>query len=323
VLPFLIRRLFWALFMFVLATMLTYLIFYVVPRDPAQLIPGINSTTAGVRLRHSLHLDVPVYQQYWIFLWNMLRHGALGYSYADGQSVRWLIRREVPVTASLVLGGAVFWLTLSLPIGIISALRPRSFVDRAGMVFVLCGISAPAVWFGLVLAYVFGYKLHWFPIADYCNFLPAKGVSLCSGPVHWAYHLILPWVTFMFVFAALYARIVRVSVLETLSEDYVRTARAKGASGRRLLVHHVLRTSLVPLVTILGLDLGLSISGALFTEIVFNLPGLGNELVRAAKIGNLPVAVGVTVVVSVAVIALNFLVDLSYAWLDPRIRLNA
>jgi peptide/nickel transport system permease protein len=319
---FLLRRLFWSIFLFVAATMVTYLIFYVVPRNPAALIPGGNgSSIAGQRIRYSLHLDVSVYQQYWIFVWNMIRHGSLGYSYLDGASVRTIIGRDAPVTASLVAGGAVFWLALSVPIGIVSALRPRSLLDRSGMVFVLIGISAPAVWIGLILAYTFGFRLGWTPIADYCDFFP-DSLATCSGPAEWAYHLILPWTTFMLVFAAIYTRMIRASVLETLSEDFIRTARAKGAAGVRLLAHHVLRNSLLPIITMLGMDLGLSISNALFTETVFNLNGLGSDMVYAARIGNLPVVVGVVVTVTVVVIVLNFLVDIAYGFLDPRIRLR-
>jgi len=320
---FVVRRLFWAIFLFVVATMLTYLIFYVVPRDPVALIPGISGTTAGLHIRHTLHLDVPVYQQYWIFLWNLVRHGSLGYSYVNGAPVRWVVGQDAPVTASLVLGGAVLWLAVSVPVGIVSALRPRSLFDRAGMVFVLVGVSAPTVWVGLVLAYVFGFRLGWTPIADYCNFFPEHGVGLCAGPAHWAYHLILPWTTFMFLFAALYTRMIRAGVLETSREDYVRTARAKGASGRRVLVHHVLRNSALPVVTILGMDLGHAFGAALFVETVFNLNGLGGELVTASTSENLPVVVGIVVAVTITVIVLNFVVDVAYALLDPRIRLDA
>ncbi len=320
---FLIRRIFWAFFLFIVATMVTYLIFFVIPSDPAQIACGTHCTPQIVaHVRKSLHLDVPIYQQYWLFMWNLIRHQSLGHSFATGSSVRWIIGQDAPVTGSLVFGGAFFWLLLSIPVGIISALRPRSLVDRGAMLFVLIGISAPAVWVGLILAYIFGFKLGVTPIADYCNFIPSHQVGVCSGPVHWATHLILPWMTFMLIFAALYVRLIRASMIETMSEDYVRTARAKGASGSRVLFQHVLRNSMLPVVTILGMDLGLALGGAVFTESVFQLHGLGSDLINAASNDNLPVVVGIVTFATLSVIVFNFLVDVTYAWLDPRIRLT-
>ncbi len=321
---FLIRRAFWALFLFFTATIITFVIFFVVPRDPGAIVSGgaSGSSAFGHQVRLMWHLDSPLYRQYGLFVWNVIRHGSLGYSFQDGASVRWIIGQDAPVTASLVLGGAVFWLALAIPIGILSALRPRSLLDRSATILVLFGISAPAVWIGLILAYVFGFKLGWAPIADYCNFFPSHGSEICSGPARWAYHLLLPWVTFMLLFAALYVRMIRASLLETMNEEFVRTAVAKGASAWHVLVHHVLRNSMLPVVTILGMDLGLSLSSAAFTETVYNLHGLGADLVRAGRGGNLPVCVGIILCVTLAVIVFNFLVDVAYAWLDPRIRLT-
>ena len=322
---FLVRRLFWALFLFLAATIVTFLIFFVIPGDPALISAGSGATATPqflAHVRHELHLDVPLLQQYWLFVWNLVRHGSLGYSFRNGAPVRWIVGQDAPVTASVVFGGAVLWLALAIPIGILSGLRPRSLVDRTAMAYVLIGVSAPAVWIGLLLSYLFGYKLGWTPIAGYCNFFPGRAVEICSGPGQWAYHLILPWLTFTFLFAALYVRLIRANVLETLSEDYVRTAWSKGAPGRRVLVHHVLRNSLLPVVTILGMDIGLALGGAVFTEIVFNLHGLGSELVTAAQNEDLPVVVGIVVFATIAVIVFNFLVDVAYAWLDPRIRLE-
>ena len=320
---FLIRRLLWAFFLFFCATAIAYIIFFVIPSDPASIACGTHCTPAIIEhVRQSLHLDLPIYQQYWLFIWNMFRHGSLGYSYANGQSVNEIIKQDVPITASLVFGGAVFWLSLSIPIGILSALRPRSILDRFAMVFVLVGISAPAVWIGLILAYTFGFKLGWTPIAGYCNLVPGGSTGECSGPAQWAYHLILPWMTFMFLFAALYVRLIRANVMETMSEDYVRTARAKGAGSTRVLFQHVLRNSLLPVVTILGMDIGLALGGAVFTETVFNLRGLGSQLIQSANRDDLPVVVGIVVFATLAVIVFNFIVDVAYAWLDPRIRLT-
>jgi peptide/nickel transport system permease protein len=320
---FVIRRIFWAIFLFLVATIITYIIFFVIPADPAQIAAGPHATAQIVaHIRKSLHLNLPIYQQYWLFLWNMIEHQSLGYSYRNGTSVRFIIGQDAPITASLVAGGAFFWLLLSIPVGILSALRPRSILDRLSMVFVLVGISAPVVWIGLILAYVFGFRLGWTPIATYCNFFPSHQIGVCSGPLRWAYHLILPWMTFMLLFSALYVRLIRASVMETMSEDYVRTARAKGASGTRVLFQHVLRNSMLPVVTILGMDLGLALGGAVFTETVFNLNGLGQALVSAATQDDLPVVVGIVVFATLSVIVFNFIVDVTYAWLDPRIRLS-
>ena len=320
---FILRRIFWAVFLFFTATLVTYLIFFVIPSNPAKLIAGRNADSQDVaRVAGFYHLNVSVWQQYWIFLWNILSHGSLGNSYIGHQSVRWLIEQEAPVTASLVFGGAIFWLSLSIPIGILSALRPRSLMDRASMIFVLVGISAHPVWIGLILSYLVGYKLGITPIAGYCNFFTGNISAECSGPVQWAYHLILPWITFMVLFAALYVRLIRANVMETMSEDYVRTARAKGAGERRVMIHHVLRNSMLPVVTILGMDIGLALGGALFTESIFNLPGLGAQILRSYTVFDLPVIAGVICFATMAVIVFNFIVDLTYGFLDPRIRVS-
>ena len=320
---FLIRRTFWAIFLFLVATILTYVIFFVIPANPAFLAAGKGADTAQVnRVRHLLHLDLPVWKQYLLFLKNLVWNQQLGTSYVNRESVRYMIGQDAPVTASLVFGGAVFWLALSLPVGILSALRPRSLMDRISMTFVLIGISAHPVWIGLLFSYFFGYRLGLTPIAGYCNFFGGTPGAQCSGPVNWAYHLLLPWIVFMILFAALYVRLIRANVMETMSEDYVRTARAKGASERRVMVQHVLRNSLLPVVTILGMDIGLALGGAIFTEFIFNLPGLGHEIVNAYNNFDLPVIVGIVVFATICVIIFNFIVDVTYAFLDPRIRLT-
>jgi peptide/nickel transport system permease protein len=319
---YLIRRVLWAIWLFLTATLITFAIFYLIPNDPAQITGvGIIGTPALMNhIRSELHLDVPAYQQYWIFVWNIVRHQSLGYSYHIGASVRWIIGQDARVTASLIFGGAVLWLAIAIPIGIRSALKPRSLFDRLSMVFVLIGISAPPLWIGLILSYVFGFKLGWAPIADYCS-LMSNGSAGCSGPLHWAYHLLLPWLTFTVLFAALYVRIIRSTVMETVSEDYVRTAWAKGAPRRRVVFRHVLRNSLLPVVTMLGMDLGLAFGGSVFIEEVFNLHGIGQELVLASRGGDVPLVIGIVVFMSIAVIVFNFIVDVAYAWIDPRIRL--
>jgi peptide/nickel transport system permease protein len=318
---FLIRRIFWAIFLFFVATIITYLIFWVIPSDPAALAAGKSATPADIaRVRHFLHLDEPIWKQYLHFVWQLVRHGSLGQSFVNRQSVDSIIGKDAPVTASLVFGGAILWLSISVPIGILSALRPRSIMDRITMMFVLIGISAHPVWIGLIFSYVLGYKLGLTPIAGYCNFFPGTVGAQCEGPVNWAYHLILPWCTFMILYAALYVRLIRANVMETVNEDYVRTARAKGAGAGRVMVQHVLRNSMLPVVTILGMDLGLALGGAIFTEGIFNLPGLGHEIIQAYGRADLPLITGIVVFSTVCVIAFNLLIDVAYGFLDPRIR---
>ena len=320
---FLVRRVLWAVFLCFAATVITYILFWVVPADPSSLHSHsqLNFVTAQ-RLRHYLHLDQPIWKQYLLFLWSLVGRASLGYSFVSRQPVNNIIGKDAPVTASLVLGGAVFWLALSIPVGILSALRPRSILDRISMTFVLVGISAHPVWIGLILSYVFGYKLGLTPIAGYCNLLGAEPGTTCSGPVQWAYHLLLPWAAFMLLFAALYVRLIRANVMETLHEDYVRTARAKGATERRVLIHHVLRNSALPVVTILGMDIGLALGGAIFTETVFALPGLGHEIVQAYEAEDSPLITGIVIFAAFCVVVTNLIVDIAYTFLDPRIRLS-
>ena len=320
---FLIRRLFWAFFLFLAATGVTYVLFYVIPSDPARLTCGKACTTPMlIHIKHMMGLDLPLYQQYWNFVWGLLRHGSFGYSYVNGTPVRSLLAQEIPVTASIVIGGVILYLLIAIPTGVISALRPRSIMDRTGMVFVLFGVSAPSVWVGTMLLYLVGFRLGWTPISGYCSLTPAHGFGECGGFWPWFSHLILPWVTLAIGSAALYTRLIRANVMETMSEDYVRTARAKGASPTRVLVQHVLRNSMLQVVTILGMDLGLLLGGALFIEFIFGLPGLGQQILTANNAFDLPVIIGITMFACLAVIVFNFLVDVVYAWLDPRIRLT-
>jgi peptide/nickel transport system permease protein len=297
----------------------------VIPVNPALLAAGNGRTDhhTVIVLAHRMGLDQPIWKQYVEFVWNMVRHGSLGTSYQEQLPVRPMITAAAPVTASLVLGGAVLWLAVSFPIGVYSALHPRSLFDRGAMIFVLIGISAHPVWIGLILIYIFAIKFPIFPVSSYCHPLAHTGPAvICGGPGQWAYHMVLPWVTFMLLFTALYVRLIRATVMETMSEDYVRTARAKGASERRVLVQHVLRNSLIPVVTILGMDIGLALGGAVFTETIFNLPGIGQTLITGAQVYDLPIVVGVTVFVTVCVIFFNLFVDIAYAFIDPRVRLT-
>jgi peptide/nickel transport system permease protein len=224
------------------------------------------------------------------------------------------------VTASLVFGGALFWMLVAIPVGVLSALRPRSLLDRASMTFVLIGISAHPVWIGLIFAYFFGFRWHITPITGYADFFNPPAFE-AGGPVQWAYHMLLPWATFAILFAALYVRMIRANVLETMNEDYVRTARAKGAPESRVLRSHILRNALLPIVTMLGMDIGIALGGAIFTESVYSLPGLGRTSIQALNNYDTPTVQGVIVFATVAIIVFNLVVDMLYAWIDPRIRL--
>ena len=311
----------WAAVLFVAVTLVAYVLFFLIPNNPARLVAGQAATNAEIiRVEHYLGTDRPVYVQYAKFLDRLVIHQSLGYSFRNRQSVNSIIGNAAPVTASLVVGGAIFWMLLALPIGILSALRPRSLLDRASMTFVLIGISAHPIWIGLIFAYFFGFKLHWAPITGYCDFINPS--TDCGGPVQWAYHLVLPWVTFALLYAALYVRMIRANVLDTMHEDYVRTARAKGAPEWMVHRSHILRNALIPVVTMLGMDISLALGGAVFTETVYSLPGLGKTAIFGLTNNDIPIVEGVIVFVTLAIIVFNLVVDLLYAWIDPRIRLS-
>jgi peptide/nickel transport system permease protein len=262
---------------------------------------------------------VPV--QYGLFLKRLVVDHSLGRSFANRRDVNTLIGEAAPVTASLVFGGVILWMLIALPIGILSALKPRSLGDRSAMVFVLIGISAPVVLVGLILQYLLGFKWPLFPNAGYCDMINPPPGATCGGPVDWFDHMILPWTTFAILFAAIYVRMIRSNVMDTLGEDYVRTARAKGAPEPRVMRKHVLRNALLPVVTMLGMDIGIALGGAIFTEYVFGLPGLGRLAVTSVQGFDLPTVQGVVVFATVAIILFNLAVDILYAFIDPRIRL--
>ena len=333
---YVIRRLLWAVVLFLAVTVVTYIIFFIIPADPARKACGQLVTPRCIKhTRHYLGLDRPIYIQYLRFLGRLmpfdvhgLTHGtspiktpSLGISFANRQNVNTIVGQAAPVTASLVFGGAITWMLIALPVGILSALRPRSLLDRAAMVFVLIGISAHPIWIGLIFSYLIGYRAHITPITGYCEALSPPPGSTCGGVVQWAYHMILPWLTFAILFAALYVRMIRANVMETLNEDYVRTARAKGASERTVIVRHVLRNAMLPVVTMLGMDIALGLGGAIFTETVYGLSGLGHTLVQSLQNDDLPTTQGIVVFGTVAIIVFNLIVDLFYAVIDPRIRL--
>jgi peptide/nickel transport system permease protein len=317
VLQYILRRLLWAVVLFFAITLVSYILFFVIPTEPQRI--GLGRSSQRTDIGEAIGLHGPVYREYAQFV-SHVAHGSLGKSWFNRREVKELIFAAAPVSLSLVVGGAIMWMLIALPVGILSALRPRSLLDRVGTVLVLIGISAHPVWLGLVFSYFLAHKVRLFPLGGYCDlFNPA---TQCGGPLQWAWHLILPWVTFAVLYAALYTRMIRSSVIETMNEDYVRTAEAKGAPLSRVLRAHVFRNAMLPVVTMLGMDLGYWIGNAVFVESIYGLPGVGRLLVRGLLQRDLPVVMGVVVFVSIVIVVLNLIVDLLYAAIDPRVRVE-
>jgi peptide/nickel transport system permease protein len=316
VLAYLVRRVLWAGVLFLAITAVTYILFFVLPVQEQQRVR--RTEFAATDVRQELNIHGPVYSEYAKFLSRTI-HGNLGHSFVDRQSVTTIVKDAAPITAWLVLGGAFTWLLIAIPVGVLSALRPRSLLDRLTMTGVLIGISAHPLWIGLMLSYFLGFRLHAVPLGGYCDLINPS--TSCGGPVQWAYHMLLPWVTFTILFAALYVRMIRANVLDTLDADYVQTARAKGASPWRVLKSHVLRNALLPVVTMLGMDMGVAFGGAVFVESVFGLPGLGQTAVTSLRRQDLPTIMGVVVWSTMAILVFNLLVDLLYAAIDPRVQI--
>ena len=317
---YVVRRLAWTVVILAVISLITFVIFLAIPNTAAsrQGLVAPDLQTQWNLKGHSLPY------QYVHFLDRIVVHGDFGHSLRQPLTVRYMIGESLPVTLSLIIGGTILCLLIAFPIGLIAALRPRSFLSRGLMVFVLLGVSTHAVWLSLFFSYVFGAKLHWFPAAGYCDlhYHPGTG-SACGGPRYWAFHMILPWLTFGLLFAAFYARMIRASVLESLDEDYVRTARAKGASERRVVQGHVLRNAMLPIVTMIGMDVAFAFVAVLFIETIYELPGLGWTLYQALGATDLPVIMGITLVVCTGAALGNLVADLTYCWVDPRIRLHS
>ena len=316
---YIIRRLLYVLVVVLIITMVTFLIFYVMPAtDPSIQFAG-RIPTPAIRavVKHQFGLDKPIYEQYGLFVARLFKgdkYGwpGLGFSFYTRSPIREEIFSRVLVTVQVAVGAAVIWLLLGIPIGIVSALKRRSIADRFAMGFALFGVSAPVFWLGLLGLYVFWQKLHWVLGTGY--------VPISHNVGEWFGHLILPWIVLSLLFAAFYARMVRGNLLETMGEDYIRTARAKGLPERTVVGKHGLRSSLTPVVTMFGMDFGLLLGGAIITESVFNIPGLGQYVIQAVRQGDLPTVLSVTVVAAFAVTFMNLIVDIVYAYLDPRVR---
>src|SRR4051794_28626552 len=317
-LTYIIRRLLWSVLMLFVISFLVYLIFYLLPSaDPALLRAGRNPDPDLVKeLNKQLGLDKPFYVQFWLYMKGLILHFDFGHSYQNNIDVRHEIFDRLPATISLAVGAAVVWLIVGVAIGILSAIKRGTFVERIFMGVALVGISAPVYWLGLVSIYLFSKDIGKFPIFNANgNYTP-----LWDNPSQWFSSLVLPWLVLATAFAAIYARFMRSNLVDVLDEDYIRTARAKGLSERRVVFRHAVRSAITPIVTIFGLDLGILFGGAILTETVFNIPGIGRTAFDAIQKSDLPIVQGTVLLGALAIILFNLIVDIIYAFLDPRVR---
>jgi peptide/nickel transport system permease protein len=305
---------------------LTYAVFFLLPSDPAQLSCGKPCTPQNLAVaRAFMGFDEPVWRQYLDFLGGIVSgrsygsgaaavHCAapcFGYSFQLSAPVSQLIGARIPVTFSIALGAAVLWLVVGVAAGTAAAVRRGTAVDRAAMAVSVLGVSTPTYLVGLLGILVLGFTLDLVPVNGY--------VPLTESPAQWAWHLVLPWCVLAFTSAAVYARMTRAQMLDVLGEDYIRTARAKGLRERRVIGRHALRNVLIPVVTLFGLDLGQLLGGAVITERVFSMPGLGALLIDAVQNLDLPLIVGVTLFAAFLIVVANAAVDLLYLVIDPRV----
>jgi peptide/nickel transport system permease protein len=329
---YIVRRLIGGAMVLVASSFVTFFIFWVGPKiaksSPALMYVGkIPPGSEGIKaIEHRYGFDLPFFQQYLHWLWGVV-HGqtlddgagtvvhcnapCLGYSFKRSLPVTKMIAEALPIELSIAFGAAILWLTVGLTVGSISALKRGTFFDRAAMITALAAVSMPIFFTGPILLLVFKYNLKWLPDTSYA--------PITKDPVQWFKSMILAWIVLAFVFSALYARLTRANMLETMSEDYIRTARAKGLPRRTVVLKHGLRAALTPIVTIFGLDLGQLIGNAVITETVFNLHGLGLLSIQAINNNDLPIILGVTLVATFAVVIANLLVDIVYAFVDPRV----
>jgi peptide/nickel transport system permease protein len=314
---YIIRRLLWAVVLLFLVSALTFLVFYTFPSaDPAQLRAGRNPNPQQVeQIRHALGLDQPWYVQYWRYMKALVLHFDFGRSYHYNSPVRKQIFDSVGPTASLAIGAAVLWLLVGVVIGTISAVRRGKLVDRITMTGALVAISAPVYWLGLVALYLFADDIGKWKI------FPGAGsyTPIADDPWAWFTSLILPWTVLAASFAAFYARLLRGSLIETMSEDYIRTARAKGLGERSVVLRHGMRSAITPVVTAAGLDIGILLGGAILVESVFNIPGIGQLAYDSIRNSDLPIIQGTVLLGAFFIIVMNLLVDVLYAFLDPRV----
>jgi peptide/nickel transport system permease protein len=315
---FLVRRILTGIVVLWIVATGTFLLFFTRPVTVvARELAGRSATPQVINeVIRNLGLNLPLRVQYLHFLDNTA-HGNLGISYYSQQPVKTILAQDLPITASVVVGGVVLWLIVGLSVGVLSATRARSLFDRTATVGVLAGISMPVFVLGeLLILFVF------LPLNQHGITWIQTGYSgLSAGVVPWMGHMILPWITLATVQAAVYTRLSRGSLLDTMGEDYIRTARAKGLSERRVILRHGLRAALTPVVSQLGIDIGALLGGVIVVEVVFSLPGLGFDSITAINTGNLPVIIGFVLVAAAFVVVANIIVDMAYALLDPRVRI--
>ena len=329
-LRFVAGRLLGMVVVLLIIALISYLIFYLLPANPAQLSCGRPCTPQRLAQAEAfMGYDKPWWAQFFGFLGGLLvgrtfgtgqvviqcAAPCFGYSFRLNESVTQLIVDRAPVTFSIAIGAAVLWLILGVGTGVVSALRRGTLLDRGLTTLSVAGVSAPAYLVGLLGILLFGFTLNMVPIGGY--------VPLTQSPIDWLWHLMLPWVVLALLQAAIYTRLTRGQMLDVLGEDYIRTARAKGLTERRVVGRHALRNVLIPVATVFGLDLGTLLGGVVLTEKVFAMQGLGALLLDAVANLDLPVLVGVTLFSAFLIIVANFVVDISYGLLDPRVKTGA
>jgi peptide/nickel transport system permease protein len=317
---YIIRRLLWGIVLLIAVIAITFVIFYLLPNvDPAVLRAGRNSSPKIIHeIADNLGTDKPVYTQFWNYLTGLVLHFNLGFSYYSGASVLSLIKDRLPATISLTVGAVAVWLLVGIPVGIISAIKRRSLLDRSMMGSSLVFVSAPVYWLGLLVLFLFASDIGRFPI----SFLHGSGsyTGLTNSPLNWFESLLMPWFVLAATSAAIYARLLRGSLIDVMGEDYIRTARAKGLRERKVVMKHGVRSAITPLVTVLGLDVAILLGGAVLVETVFDIPGIGRLNYDAITHGDFPIVQGTIVLAALFIIVANIVVDILYAYLDPRVR---
>jgi peptide/nickel transport system permease protein len=311
---FIIRRLVGMVLVMFAISVLTFAIFNVIPNgDPALRLAGRSANPQVVEtVRHQWGFDQPVYVQYAKTM-DKLFSGEL-VSYTTQTNVLDEIKHDIGRTFSLAIGAALMWMVFAMGLGLYTALRAGKFSDRFLTVLALVGISMPVFWLGALLSYYLGFKANIFPNGGY--------TPLTQNPADWAYHLILPWIALSVLFIGVYSRLLRSNILDTINEDFVRTAHAKGLSERRVMIRHVLRNSLIPIISLWGLDFAAIIGGgAIVTESVFDIGGVGQYAADSISQLDVPPVMALTMFIAFFVVFFNAIVDIAYAWLDPRIRL--
>ncbi|MEC4016271.1 ABC transporter permease [Streptomyces sp. H27-D2] len=331
---YIIRRVFAAVLLLLVVSAVTFAIFFLVPRLGGQTVTQLATQYVGkdanpesiAAIKKNLGFDQPLYAQYWqfikaIFVGAKYNFGpdasvchapCFGYSFKQHVEVWPEITARIPVTLSLAIGAAVLWLISGVAIGVLSALRRGSIFDRIAMGVALAGVSLPMFFTGTLCLALFTYQ---WPIWENLQYVPFG-----ENPAEWFWNLIIPWCTLAFLYSALYARLTRAGMLETMGEDYIRTARAKGLRESKVVTKHGLRAALTPIVTIFGMDFGLLLGGAVITETVFSFNGMGAYAIQAVKDNDLPIVMGVTLTAAFFIVFCNLLVDLVYAAIDPRVR---